>query len=141
VRILGRPISLRFRIASLKFRIGLGFRIGAVGAIGLMGLAAVAAVYLLGDRIESKLQSDADAAARLKRIAELLSKDAFDTRRLEIEFLLSPNEALATAHDKAADEFSHQLDQLDALVASRPRDDELPRGVRALRGTSAKWSA
>jgi len=116
-------------------RIGLGFRIGAVGAIGLLGLALVATAYLIGDRIQSKLQRDADAAASLKHVAAVLSKGAFDTRRLEIEFLLSPNEALATEHTKAADEFSAQLDQLDASLATRPRDDELPRQVRALRGT------
>jgi len=135
VRLLGnRRIRLRFRVG-LKFRFGLGFRIGAVGAIGLLGLALVATAYMIGDSFQSKLQRDADATAGLRHIAEGLSKGAFDTRRREIEFLLSPNEVLATEHAKAADEFLHQLDQLDASLATRPRDSELPRQARALRGT------
>jgi len=127
-----------FKWPGFRLRFGLGLRIGAVGAIGLFGLALVAGAYLFGDAVQARLQRDADVNAALMRVAERLSQDAANMRRLEMEFLLGPKETLAGQHAAAVDEFSARLDGLDAQLAARPEDDGLLRQVRALRSTAGE---
>jgi methyl-accepting chemotaxis protein len=128
------------RLRRLKWRVGLGLRIGAVGAIGVFGLSLVGGAYLVSDRMQTKSQRDVDASAALMRAAEGLSQDAYKARRLELEFLLSPKASLASDHAAAANAFSARLDKLDTQLAAQSGDEGLLRQVSALRSTAgACW--
>ena len=98
---------------NLRYRIGVGQRVGALGLLGVFGLLLVGGIYLAGQRAEAPLRERASQLADSAALFTDMAAGLADARQFEADFFLRPSEIRAAQHQQA---LQQTLDQVDAIV-------------------------
>jgi len=109
-----------------RWRVRLGLR-WQIALLGTCGVLLVGGIYLVGLRIQSDFQRDADVSTRLKIVIDGFAQGFLRTYQTDTEFLLRRSEALIAQHDKGVEELSADIAAIDAILAALPADDPVQR--------------
>ncbi len=96
----------------LKFRSSLSFRISLIAALGAFGLLLVAGVVMYSSRLQTAMQSKANSTFEMFNDVNVLRTSMYEIRRLELEFILKPNQQQIKKAAEIFKVFSHQIEEL-----------------------------
>jgi len=103
-----------FRNFNQLLRPGLRTQIYLLGTSGLLLLGCI---YLYGNYVQGHFQRAADESAILKNLVGSFAGDVLEARRLEVDFLLRPNESLVPLREAVMEDAAKQLAELDRRIA------------------------
>ncbi|MBV8534230.1 MAG: HAMP domain-containing protein [Alphaproteobacteria bacterium] len=129
VRILARAIR---RVARIVLRPSLRVQICMVGVGGVLLLGGI---YFAGIIAQEGYQRAADASAALKESASAFAADLLDGRRIEMDYLLHPDDKLRAQRQAVFADAAKRLTEIDHLLDGQPDADEISDRTRPLRAS------
>jgi len=88
-----------------------------VCVLGTSGVLVLGCIYLYGNYVQGHFQRAADESAILKSLVGSFAGDVLEARRLEVDFLLRPNESLVPLREAVMEDAAKQLAELDRHIA------------------------
>jgi len=129
---------MKFPSMRLAVNLGIRARVGLLGLLAVAGVLVVGAIYLYGAARQAAGQASGDRAVELRLISADLDEAVLEGRRIEMEFLLRPNDKLIATRDQLIKRINDRLGALEKAVAALD-DADLVRLVKAANASAGAY--
>jgi methyl-accepting chemotaxis protein len=106
-----------------------------IGALGVSGVLLLGGIYFAGNAAQQEFQRAADTSAALKEGASAFAADLLEGRRIEMDYLLHPDDALRAQRQTVFADAAKHLNGIDHLLGAQPNTDEISDKTRPLRAS------